>query len=236
MSGTCSGPTHGRFVGTCLAVRGAAQMRGERIMAQNRREDPVSLLVLPAGAEDPEMRLDDAPVLQRDLCSLLDEEGWDTLVKDLESKSLHHDVRRLNELRDPTVNHDWLWSINPVHRPVMADRLFAPALRTPPPDLRHTLWPPESCVPRGPLDSLVSGRFLWISWVSRVAACRCVSARVAPRGPRDSGDSGRSLRLSGAAPTAWTGAGRRAVVTGHRGHLEDFGELTSLVMTRKVSS
>jgi hypothetical protein len=111
-----------------FAGRRLSQMSG-RCAPQNRQEDPVSLLVMPAGAEDPEMRLDDAPVLQRDLCALLDEETVDALMKDCEAQSLHDDVRRLNELRDPTVNHDWLWSTNPVHGPVVADRLFAPALR-----------------------------------------------------------------------------------------------------------
>ena len=53
----------------------------------------------------------------------------EALVKDYGSKSMHYDVWRLTELRDPTVNHDWLWSTNPVHGPVVADRLFAPALR-----------------------------------------------------------------------------------------------------------
>ena len=87
----------------------------------------------------------------------------------------------------------------------------------------------------GPLDSLVSGRFLGFRVSLRVAA---LCARRAPRaaGFRGFGAVFWGAGAAGAAPTAWTGAGRLAVVTGHRGHLEDFWELTSLVMTRKVSS
>jgi hypothetical protein len=49
---------------------------------------------MPAGAEDPEMRLDHAPALQHDFCVLFDEGTLDTRMKDYEAQSLHDDVRR----------------------------------------------------------------------------------------------------------------------------------------------
>ena len=131
----CLGPARAQLMDDLLrrarhfAEQRMDQMKGKRDVGRLRPEDPASLLILPAGAEDPEMHLEDAPVLQRDPCALLDEEKLEALVKDCESKSMHSDIWRLIELRDPTVNHDWLWSTNPVHGPVVADRLFAPALR-----------------------------------------------------------------------------------------------------------
>jgi hypothetical protein len=76
-------------------------MTGRRSAPQSRSEDPVSLLVMSAGTEDPEMPLDDASVLQRDLCIPVDEKTADALMKDYEAQSL-----RLNEFRDLTVNLD----------------------------------------------------------------------------------------------------------------------------------
>ena len=72
------------------------------------------LLVHPAGGEDPEYETS-ASNLQRALCKVVDELRLDTLSERLLQAARWGDARRVRELRDPSVSHDWIWSLNPAY-------------------------------------------------------------------------------------------------------------------------
>ena len=63
--------------------------------------------VQPAGGEDPEYE-QEVGGLQKELCDLLDGQRAEALEQCLTAQGRWSDVRRLHELRDPTVSHDWL--------------------------------------------------------------------------------------------------------------------------------
>ena len=92
------------------------------------REELGHALVQLAGGEDPEWDCE-AQGLQHELCRLVDAERAAALQTTLEAQGRWSDVRRLRELRDPSTSHDWLWSLNPVHGPIVPPADFALAAR-----------------------------------------------------------------------------------------------------------
>ena len=73
-------------------------------------------LILPAGQEDPEF----APgFLQSTLAALQDREACVVLLEELRGAGHLDRYRHLLELRDASVNHDWLWKLSPAHGPVV---------------------------------------------------------------------------------------------------------------------
>ena len=86
------------------------------------------LLVQATGAEDPEHQLDDTG-LQRSLMSVFDSEHLDRLSEQLLQAQRWEDARRLRELRDPSVSHDWLWCLNPAHGPHVPEQDYLACIR-----------------------------------------------------------------------------------------------------------
>ena len=83
-------------------------------------------LILPAGAEDRERGADH---LQSALCDILDERAVLDLVEDLSANGARDRRRRLLELRDESVSHDWLWQLCAAHGPVAPRKDFQTAVR-----------------------------------------------------------------------------------------------------------
>ena len=83
-------------------------------------------LILPAGAEDRER---DPDGLQADICAILDEHAVVGLLEGLVADGQHERVRRLRDVRDRSVCHDWLWRTSPAHGPVVPPEDFQPAVR-----------------------------------------------------------------------------------------------------------
>ena len=78
--------------------------------------------------------------LQSKLSNLVDRCRANSLEALLHNREDWNGKRRLSELRDNTVCHDWLWSLNPCHGPIVPPaeylaairlRLGAPAIDTP---------------------------------------------------------------------------------------------------------
>ena len=63
------------------------------------------------------------------LCHLCDEENLSVLVVGLELQEKWPDVRRLRELSDPSVSHDWMWPLNPEHGIIVPRDEMGDALR-----------------------------------------------------------------------------------------------------------
>ena len=74
------------------------------------------LLVQAAGNEDPEHQHEHLR-LQQFLMRLCDAESLDKLFERLLQAGRWEDARRVRDLRDPSVSHDWLWCLNPAHGP-----------------------------------------------------------------------------------------------------------------------
>ena len=84
-------------------------------------------LIAEAGAEDPERHTDEHN-LQHLLSTLIDEKRMDDLDLSLKEQRRWTDVRRIRELRDPSVSHDWLWALNPAHGPTVPASDFSTCL------------------------------------------------------------------------------------------------------------
>ena len=84
-------------------------------------------LVTPAGSEDPEMC--DGGGLQQSLCKVLDGASVEQLSRRLLQQERWTDARRIRELRDPSVSHDWLWALNPAHGPTVPAEKYATCVR-----------------------------------------------------------------------------------------------------------
>eukprot|EP00973_Karenia_brevis_P035412 4881530-Karenia_brevis.AAC.1 len=67
--------------------------------------------------------------LQRQLALLGDNTRLRQLITALKEQRRFEDMRRLEELRCPDVNHDWIWSINPAHGEVMIEHEYRMAMR-----------------------------------------------------------------------------------------------------------
>ena len=83
-------------------------------------------LVLPAGYEDREFE----PMgLQASLLALQDDREVVHLLTQLNARGLHDRARRVTDLKDTGVCHDWLWRISPAHGPTVPAAEYAPAVR-----------------------------------------------------------------------------------------------------------
>ena len=83
-------------------------------------------LILPAGYEDAEF---DPASLQADLCSLSDQERVLQLLALMDEPETQDRRRRLLELRDKSVSHDWLWMLCSAHGSCVARNEFQLAVR-----------------------------------------------------------------------------------------------------------
>ena len=63
---------------------------------------------MPAGVEDQEYCQRDDRNLQAQLCRVIDKPRLGEIDKSLFTKGDWHAWRRIRELRDPSVSHDWL--------------------------------------------------------------------------------------------------------------------------------
>ena len=84
-------------------------------------------LVVPAGAEDPELEI--GLNLQSKLCRIVDTCRADRLESMLHQREDWKGKRRLAALRDATVSHEWLWSLNPCHGPIVPPTHYLAAIR-----------------------------------------------------------------------------------------------------------
>ena len=60
---------------------------------------------------------------------ILDGDQIEALSDTLSIKQMWNDVRRIKELRDPSVSHDWLWMLNPAIEPTIPASEFPICLR-----------------------------------------------------------------------------------------------------------
>ena len=80
--------------------------------------------------DDPEHpRAAGAQRLQHSLARLADQQAMDTLVNDFKVSGRDEDVTRLKELRDESVDHEWLWAMG--HPPASGTEsdIFVTAVR-----------------------------------------------------------------------------------------------------------
>ena len=73
-------------------------------------------MILPAGAEDFEFESDS---LQAGLCAIIDGKSVVELARALDTPTLQDRRRRVVELRDRSVSHDWLMRLSRAHGPVV---------------------------------------------------------------------------------------------------------------------
>ena len=66
---------------------------------------------------------------KRSLVKLLDDERLDRLSARLLELRRWTDTRRVRDLRDPAVNHDWLWALSPAQGPHVPAADFATCVR-----------------------------------------------------------------------------------------------------------
>lgn len=104
---------------TSLDALGLAKKRKETCIAGDG-------LVLPAGYEDAEF---ESNSLQHSLCALVDNERSISLLEKLGELPTQDRRRRLQDLRDPSVSHDWLWHLSPAHGPTVPRADFQTAVR-----------------------------------------------------------------------------------------------------------
>ena len=90
---------------------------------------PENSLIMPAGGEDPEQETPEHQGLQQRLCAVVDDLRVDELSERMEASHRWGDKRRLHELRDPSVSHDWLWAINPAYGSHVPDEDYVTCVR-----------------------------------------------------------------------------------------------------------
>ena len=108
----------------------AAMLAGSEVPhSDDDSEDaPRSGVVDEAGSEDPEhTRSRGVPRLQRQLAALFDRLRAATLRNSAAFDD--HDRRRIDDLRDRTVSHDWLWSLAPSSRRTVESDAYVDAVR-----------------------------------------------------------------------------------------------------------
>ncbi len=113
-----------RTLGQALAK--FESLRGRRAVTSR---SPSDSLIMPAGGEDPEQESTEYQGLQRRLSALTDDHRVDALTARLHDSHLWEDARRLRELRDPSVSHDWLWAMNPAHGSHVPDEDYVTCVR-----------------------------------------------------------------------------------------------------------
>ena len=82
-----------------------------------------------ARVEDPEFCLRDDRNLQAQLCVVMDNIRLDCIQTKLGNLNDEKARRKLREIRDPSVSHDWLWALNPVHGISLNKEEFALGIR-----------------------------------------------------------------------------------------------------------
>ena len=83
-----------------------------------------------AGSDDPEhARTRSVPRLQRRLAAVVDAQLAEHLTAAAEADGREHDVRRVRDLRDETVSHEWLWSLAPTSRHTLEPDVYVDAVR-----------------------------------------------------------------------------------------------------------
>ena len=90
---------------------------------------PDARLVLEPGAGDAEHPQAPQGHLQRKLARIIDAQVLDDMSATLTQRERWLDVRRLRELRDESVSHDWLWSIGPGAGGLLEPDEYATAVR-----------------------------------------------------------------------------------------------------------
>ena len=80
---------------------------GKRLQSRTQHSSDCSIL-LPVGAEDPEYPDGQPGNLQKILGTIINEERMDLLSDRFTAQHRWTDARRLRELRDPSVSHDWI--------------------------------------------------------------------------------------------------------------------------------
>lgn len=77
-------------------------------------------LVLEAEEEDPEANRGNGGIagaqhFQRKLMEVVDDKALERVSARLYASQQWSEARKVKELRDPSVNHDWLWGLNRAH-------------------------------------------------------------------------------------------------------------------------
>ena len=107
------------------------ELQGRRVAHREAFDGitPAEALIHSAGCEDPEF--DSAPNvgLQCKLAGLLDQCRTDALCERLRASGQAEADLRLQELRNPTTSHSWLWALNPAHGAFVPARQFLTCLR-----------------------------------------------------------------------------------------------------------
>ena len=87
-------------------------------------------IVAEAGTEDPEhSRTIAVPRLQRRLSAVMDEHRAALLAERAVLEGRGHDFRRIKDISDPTVSHDWLWSLAPTSSQTLEPDVYVDAVR-----------------------------------------------------------------------------------------------------------
>ena len=82
------------------------------------------------GQDDPEhCASTSVPRLQRRMASIFDGERMAELARELEEEGRLHDQRRLQDLADESVSHEWLWSLHPRHHRTLEADVYVDAVR-----------------------------------------------------------------------------------------------------------
>ena len=108
-------------------IEAIAKLDGLHGRRQRLQHNPSDSLIVPAGGEDPEQESTEG--LQRRLCTLVDDQRIDELSGRFQSSLRWEDARRLRELRNPSVSHDWLWAINPAYGSHIPDDEYVTCVR-----------------------------------------------------------------------------------------------------------
>ena len=69
------------------------------------------------------------PSLQNILCKVVDNQHLTQLGDRLHSSGRDRDIRRLRELRSMDTDHTWMFSVNPIHGPVLPPDMYSTAIR-----------------------------------------------------------------------------------------------------------
>jgi len=118
---------------TRAAARFGAMRDGKELRPEGGGDMPAgggANLVSEPGAEDPEhARSIAAPKLQKRIAALLDGDRAAAIVAKAAADGRTHDAKRISDLSDPTIAHDWLWSLAPTSRHTLDQDIYVDAVR-----------------------------------------------------------------------------------------------------------
>ena len=87
-------------------------------------------LITAIGQDDPEYGdSHSGKHLQKLLCRFIDREAMHNLVEHFRAQGRSAEVKRLDELGDPSVNNHWMWRLSRQQGPILDDDLYITALR-----------------------------------------------------------------------------------------------------------